>query len=234
MNVSYYMRTIYRQLRGGWQLPNTTCPPGLQYLMSLDSLIVNQKLEFLEAITGWETKNKYNVANANGETVFFVKEQSSCLSRTFCGSQRECEFHVMDASMRQVLTITRPFRCTRCCYPCCLQEMEVYSQGNLLGSVIQEWTLWRPLFSIKNAFGDTVLKIEGPLFRCCVDVSYQILSTDGRRQVGQIRKKWSGIAREFLTDTDFFAVHFPLDLDVSIKAVLLGACLLIDFMYFEH
>ena len=36
-----------------------------------------------------------------------------------------------------------------------------------------------------------------------------------------------------VTDADNFVVTFPQSLDVKKKALLLGACFLIDFMYFE-
>ena len=39
--------------------------------------------------------------------------------------------------------------------------------------------------------------------------------------------------REAFTDADIFGINFPMDLDVRMKAVLLGACFLIDFMFFE-
>ena len=35
------------------------------------------------------------------------------------------------------------------------------------------------------------------------------------------------------TDAQNFGVTFPIDLDVKVKATLLGATFLIDFMYFE-
>lgn len=59
---------------------------------------------------------------------------------------------------------------------------------------------------------------------CCVQ---QVLSTDGKTEVGSIRKQWAGLLREAFTDSDHFGITFPLDLDVNIKAVLLGACMLI-------
>ena len=46
-------------------------------------------------------------------------------------------------------------------------------------------------------------------------------------------KQWSGLLREAFTDSDIFGISFPMDLDVRMKAVLLAACFLIDFMYFE-
>ena len=53
-------------------------------------------------------------------------------------------------------------------------------------------------------------------------------------QVGKITKQWSGIGREMFTDAQNFGLTFPIDLDVKMKATLLGATFLIDFMYFER
>lgn len=49
---------------------------------------------------------------------------------------------------------------------------------------------------------------------------------DGR-QVGRINKQWGGLAREMFSDSDHFGISFPMDLDVKVKALLLGACFLI-------
>lgn len=46
-------------------------------------------------------------------------------------------------------------------------------------------------------------------------------------EIGKIAKKWSGLAREYFTDADFFGIDFPMDLDVKLKATLIGACMLI-------
>jgi hypothetical protein len=67
----------------------------------------------------------------------------------------------------------------------------------------------------------------------CGSVEFQILSKDGSTQVGKISKQWSGLLREAFTDADNFGLSFPIDLDVRMKAVMLGALFLIDFMFFE-
>lgn len=89
--------------------------------------------------------------------------------------------------------------------------------------------MFKPCFKICNAAGDTVLRIEGPFctFSMCGDVEFSVLSRDGSTKVGRITKQWSGLARELFTDADHFGISFPIDLDVNIKAVLLGACFLI-------
>lgn len=45
------------------------CPPGLEYLTLVDQLLVKQKVELLEAFTGFETNNKYTIKNALGQNV---------------------------------------------------------------------------------------------------------------------------------------------------------------------
>lgn len=55
----------------------------------------------------------------------------------------------------------------------------------------------------------------------------QVLSRDKSAVVGKISKQWSGLIREAFTDSDYFGISFPIDLDVRMKAVMLGACFLI-------
>lgn len=58
-------------------------------------------------------------------------------------------------------------------------------------------------------------------------VALQLKSKDNDKPIGRISKQWSGLLKEVFTDTDNFGIQFPLDMDVKMKAVLLGACFLI-------
>uniref|UniRef100_A0A0A9XAE0 Phospholipid scramblase n=1 Tax=Lygus hesperus TaxID=30085 RepID=A0A0A9XAE0_LYGHE len=223
----------------GWMLAPAkpvSCPPGLEYLTTLDQLLVKQKVEILEALTGFETQNKYTVKNSLGQKVFYAVEDSSCCSRCFCGTLRPFDMKILDNFKNEVIHMYRPLACQSCWFPCCLQTLEVSSPpGCVVGSVVQEWSLFCPKFSIKNAAGDTVLYIEGPLctYSICGDVEFKVLALDETTVVGRISKQWSGLLREAFTDADFFGVTFPMDLDVKMKAVMLAACFLIDFMFFD-
>nr|VZI26387.1 unnamed protein product [Spirometra erinaceieuropaei] len=139
---------VLRQMSGqmiAWMAKpptNVPCPPGLEYLLSLDKLVVKQKKEMLEIFTGFETANKYVVLNAFGQQVFYAMERN--------------------------------------------------------------------------------------------DLSYQVLTADGNHTIGIISKKWTGFLQEYLTDADTYAVTFPVDLQVTAKALLMAATFLIDFMFFEN
>jgi len=48
-----------------------------------------------------------------------------------------------------------------------------------------------------------------------------------RTPIGRISKVWSGLIKEIFTDADNFGIVFPVDLDVNMKTLMLGACILI-------
>ncbi|KAH8346001.1 hypothetical protein KR067_013402 [Drosophila pandora] len=214
-------------------IPN--CPRGLEYLTTIDQLLVKQKVELLEAFTGFETNNKFSIKNALGQKVYYAVEDNDCCTRNCCGPARPFDMKVFDNFQNEVIHMHRPLACSSCLFPCCLQSIEVSAPpGNVIGTIEQEWSICSPSFRILNHIGDTVLRIEGPFctFSLCGDVEFNVVSLTGEK-VGKISKQWSGLAREIFTDADFFGISFPLDLDVRMKAVLLGATFLIDAMFFE-
>lgn len=49
--------------------------------------------------------------------------------------------------------------------------------GTLVGTVQQEWSLFTPQFSVKDAGGNVVLRIKGPFctFSFCGDVEFKVI-----------------------------------------------------------
>ena len=56
-------------------------PAGLEYLTHVDQVLVKQKVEVFELLTGCEMKNKYIVQNSMGQQVFFIQEDVDCCTR---------------------------------------------------------------------------------------------------------------------------------------------------------
>lgn len=74
-------------------------------------------------------------------------------------------------------------------------------------------------------------------FKVIYDSSFQQIVDLSGNEIGKLSKKWSGLAREYFTDSDNFGITFPMDLDVRMKATLIGACMLIvsKFMtFYDH
>lgn len=164
-------------------------------------------------------------------------EESGCLTRCCCGTNRTFEMKVLDYRNVEIMRFIRPFRCTSCFCFCCLQEMEIQAPpGSTIAYARQDCSLCYPVFSIYNQSGQRVLGVQGPLctqsIPGCCDVKFQVCASNGV-PIGVICKQWSGVLKEMFTDTDNFGVSFPMDLDVHMKAALMGCTLLIDFMFFE-
>ncbi len=49
----------------------------------------------------------------------------------------------------------------------------------------------------------------------------------GQQSIGRITKQKSGFIKKCISDATNFCIQFPVDMDVKMKAVLLGACFLI-------
>ncbi|ESP00896.1 hypothetical protein LOTGIDRAFT_200611 [Lottia gigantea] len=226
--------------QGGWipapqQVP-VDCPPGLQYLTQVDQLMVKQKLEAIEAVTGFETNNKYEITNSMGQRIYQAVEDTCCCTRNCCGASRPFDIKILDNTRKQVIHLSRPLRCSTCWCPCCLQKVTVEAPpGKTVGYVRQAWSCCKPKFKINDASDQTILRIKGPCcqWNICGDIDFDVTSADESTDVGRISKQWTGLAKEMFTDADNFGMSFPLDLDVKIKSVMLGAVFLIDFMFFE-
>uniref|UniRef100_A0A8C2N0I9 Phospholipid scramblase n=1 Tax=Cricetulus griseus TaxID=10029 RepID=A0A8C2N0I9_CRIGR len=213
------------------------CPPGLEYLTQIDQILVHQQIELLEVLTGFETNNKYEIKNSLGQRVYFAVEDTDCCTRNCCGASRPFTLRILDNLGQEVMTLERPLRCSSCCFPCCLQEIEIQAPpGVPVGYVTQTWHPCLPKFTLQNEKKQDVLKVVGPCVACscCSDVDFELKSLNEETVVGKISKQWSGLVKEAFTDADNFGIQFPLDLDVKMKAVMLGACFLIDFMFFER
>lgn len=203
------------------------CPPGLEYLAAIDQLLIHQKVELLEVFTGFETNNKYSIMNNLGQKVYWAAEDTDCCARYFCGANRMFDLKIMDFQKNVIMEMYRPLIC---CCPCLGQTMEISSPpGTVIGRVEQEsWALCPPKYALKNAAGDVILRLISPccVINCCGDIAFELIDPEGTK-VGEITKQWSGMAREVFTDADHFSVTFPIDLDVKMKAVCLGALFLI-------
>ncbi|XP_029795957.1 phospholipid scramblase 1-like isoform X3 [Suricata suricatta] len=157
------------------QTPETIsdCPPGLEYLIQINQLLVCQRFDLLEVLGCFATSKKYEIMNNQGQRIYFAEDRSNCFLRYLCGPSRPFTMTIYDHVGRDVITIKRTLR-SSCC--------------------------WR---------------------NCSVQ---KLLSLDEEIVLGKISKKWAGF---MITNADTFGIQFPFNLDVKIKALMLGASFLI-------
>ncbi|XP_044523549.1 phospholipid scramblase 4-like [Gracilinanus agilis] len=117
-----------------------------------------------------------------------------------------------------------------------LSQLEVQSPpGVPLGYIRQHWGFCKAKFSIENEKKEHVMDMDGPCSPCACgsDIVYRVKSLDGTN-IGSISRQWPGCLQEAVADIDNFEISFPLDLNITMKAMIFAACFLIDFMFFEY
>ena len=195
----------------------------MERLASLDALVVRQKREIGEALTGFETRNQYTVMDTGGRQLYTAFEESGMLSRQFLRAMRPFTINVVGPGQEPVLHVRRPFRFY-------FQEVEVYdAQNRSLGRIIRRFSIVRRLYSVLDSAGREIYELYGPILH---PWTFEIRQHE--REFGKITKKWSGLLSESLTDADNFGVTFPFDWTPDLKGLFLGAVFLIDFVHFEE
>ncbi|XP_058042987.1 phospholipid scramblase 1-like isoform X2 [Ahaetulla prasina] len=214
------------------------CPPGLEYLSEMDQVIVDQQLELMEMISGYETCNKYEIKNSMGQWVYFAAEENDEYNMYRYGPFRSFTIKLFDSANQPVIQLSREFHCTcGCPCICCLQKLEVQAPlGTVIGYVKQKCYICRPKFVIQNEAGENILKLHGPNLSChgYRDFHFEVKSFNQNSSIGKITRKWKGLAAEAATDASNFLIQFPMDLEIKTKTLLLGACFLLDFLFFER
>ena len=192
-------------------------------LTNIDRLMVRQQKEWGEILAGFEGRNKYQITDSTGQPVFLAAEVgTSFLSRMFLQALRPFSMQIVDEQGGLVLELRRPFRFY-------FHEIAVHSaDGALLGTIKREFSVVRRLYTVSDSNGAPKLQLFGPILH---PWTFEIRK-DGTSH-GKITKKWSGLTKEAFTDADNFGVEFPPTAPASLKAVLLGAVFLIDFVHFE-
>ena len=194
----------------------------MERLAAVDGLVVQQRKEWGEILTGFETRNSYVVMDTQGNELYAAAEESSVLARLFLKSMRPFEIDIVGLDGQPAMRVRRPFRFY-------FHEVQVFdADGTLLGTVRRRFSILRRLYSVLNATGRPFSELFGPILH---PWTFQI-RREGQ-EYGKITKKWSGLGKEMFTDADNFGVQFPADWEPRLKAIFLGAVFLIDFVHFE-
>ncbi|MCP4625674.1 MAG: scramblase [bacterium] len=200
---------------------------GLQNLEQAKVLVIRQQKEWGEILTGFETKNRYEVMDHFNNPLIEAQEEGdsalATITRLFLKALRPFAMHLFSTDGTGLFKLTRPFRFY-------FHELDVCrSNGAHLGKIKRRFAILRRIYAVVDRNGNEIFELFGPLLR---PWTFQIKK--GGQELGKITKKWSGLVKESFTDADNFGITFPSGIDLSQKAVLLGAVFLIDFVHFEN
>jgi len=217
------------------------CPPGLEYLALVDNIYIKEQTSLAQMITGIDMKRKFLALNAAFQQIMFIHEESDLCARYLCGSLRPLSLFVHDNTNRVILEIDRPFAPYSIYHPfvlpvnfCWLQKMTIKSplNGQVLGYIRQNPEVCSYCFSLLDAAGAEFGRIHGPCIICNCGNDIEFPIENGGVALGSIIHKWGGFVQLMANNNDYHVV-FPLNMPVEQKAILLAACLLMDYCFFE-
>jgi hypothetical protein len=195
-------------------------------LAEASAMTVMQQVETAEAWTGIETANSYVIRDETGHFVLHAEEQSGSVAgfllRNWLKAQRPFTIQVTRPEGETLLVLERPFRLF-------FSEVNVFDAfGKPLGSVRRQLSFFNSIYKLTGRLPTDNYEIFGPFFR-----AWTFRIRKHGQECGLIRKKWSGLRKEMLTDADSFGIEFPPGISGALKAVFLGAVFLLDFAHFE-
>jgi uncharacterized protein YxjI len=198
----------------------------LQNLAAANALVIRQRKEWGEIVSGFETKNTYDVMDHWKNPLFEAEEEGgsfgTIITRFLLTAMRPFTMHIFSIDGKGLLKLNRPFRFY-------FHELEVSkANGAVVGTIKRRFSILRRHYSVRDRHGNEVYQLFGPILH---PWTFQIKKNG--QELGKITKKWGGLLKESMTDADNFGINFPPGINLGQKALLLGAVFLIDFVHFE-
>jgi len=198
----------------------------LGILANAEGLKIHQRKEWREILSGFETRNKYEIMDSRGNQIFEAEEEggsvTTVLARFLLTHLRPFTIGIFLQEGTELFVLKRPFRFF-------FHELHISeSNGMLLGKVVRRFAVLRRIYAVLDRNGREIYQLFGPILR-----PWTFIIRKDDQELGKIVKKWSGMAKEAFTDADNFGIRFPKGLDADRKAIFLGVVFLIDFVHFE-
>ncbi len=192
-------------------------------LTDYSELMIRQRVERLEAFTGFETANRYTVMTTQGDVLLHAQEESGTLSRMLLRNHRPLTLRVTDLDGNDLLIASRSFYWF-------FSHLHVSdASGRNLGSLRRRFSFPTRKLTLEGSGGRSIAEIRGPLLRPKTFMIYR-----QEREVARVTKQWSGLVKEAFTDADTFRLELSnREMDKEFSLLMLAAAFAVDLDFFE-
>ena len=199
----------------------------LTCLADAEALKIQQRKEWGEILSGFETRNKYKIMDSWGNQILEAEEEggswATIFTRFLLTHLRPFTISIFSPECHELFVFKRPFRFF-------FHELEIGKpNGMILGKVVRRFSVLRRVYAVLDRHEREIYQLFGPLLR-----PWTFFIQKDEQELGKIVKNWSGLAKEAFTDADNFGINFPKGIDADQKAIFLRAVFLIDFVHFER
>ncbi|KAG7296851.1 hypothetical protein JYU34_019707 [Plutella xylostella] len=179
--------------------------PGLAYFCHLDQLTVTDQPDAVHAIITKDA-NCYTIFNSSGEKVFVaVQDKDTC----------QYQVKVFNNYGNEIIEVKRKVAVA-------IEQALIWApSGTFVATVQRQISLFKT-FAVKDGDRQTVFKVTAE------GLSYVFNIIHDGEVIGVIKE--TARAEEDESDEKMFTVTFPKDMEVQLKAALLGTCLLLGYV----
>jgi len=195
-------------------------------LLGEPQVLVKQQVESLELVTSFEGRNRYAFFTPGGQKLAYAEEDNTgvmgAVTRNLFSNARPFTMGISVLNTSEVIGVKRHFEII-------FSKIKVSDRQGPVGEVNQRFSLINKKYDLVSYFGNHGLTLSGPLWR---PWTFNIFA--GGRQVGSIKKKWSGIFKEAFTKADTFEISIDdPKLSAAERKLIFAAAIAIDIDYFE-
>lgn len=205
---------------------------GSHFLANLEQVELQQIVDLSTLLGRSERGFQYRVKIPKAETIFLAVESRSESGRpSYLNCSRvyhpNISFTVLDqcGETAFVMKITAGWSLTLSR----LHKITVES-STPFGSVEENFSVLGPSFTVYDEARRPLCNIYGPkICGCCMykEAQFQVLSTDGSHQIASLMHQWENTVHDYTS-----LITFPLDTDIKLKSLLLGASFLVEYLYY--
>ncbi|XP_011877806.1 PREDICTED: phospholipid scramblase 1-like [Vollenhovia emeryi] len=202
---------------------------GTQFLEGVEQLEIHQVIDLTTLLGRTEKGIQYRVKVPRAETLFLAMESKMETQSRMYGWYKGFVLNVLDQCGETAFVMRKDPSWMH--VPCSRQKITVES-ASLIGSVEENFSLVGPSFTVYNGMNEPLCNIYGPnVCGCCMykEAQFQIISLDGSRQIATLMHQWDHLVVDYI-----LLLTFPIDTDVRLKSLLLGASFLIEYLYFQR
>ncbi|ELT89656.1 hypothetical protein CAPTEDRAFT_219891 [Capitella teleta] len=203
-------------------------PPGLDVLLESGQLVVHMGSLRHDTVIDPGCRKRMEIIDETRKVLFYAEQGEPPYS------EQSFMFHVYDRQHKEVMSMYCPSSELCLCrgaswhwFRRCHFQAVVYAPvGCIAGFIRRSHTKFIQEFEILSPQEETLLLLRG------APNDLEIYSPDLENELGRLSVHgWRGVMHEIRRTRNDYGITFPLDLDVRVKAVLIGAIFSIDWIY---
>lgn len=193
----------------------------------MDQFFSNQTFVIDEKIAAFKLSNAYKVYNEEGQEIGAIQEHKP-LTYLLLGfmlpkGMMPFELNILNIDGKRIAQLKRGLTFF-------MSKVQIINEaGAPIGSFKQKFTLLKPKFTLLDNLGHEIATIKGDWKAW----NFEITDATGQK-IGTVDKKWNGLAKEFFTTADKYAVNIESSLtDGNTRIAVASVAAAIDMILKE-